>query len=329
MKKTTNLIFILIAAFGFTLFFAAEGISADSDPLKIRVGSPFKSGHILVEAAERFKAIVEKESGGKIAVAVHAGVASEEEINDWCSQGKIEMQSNGQRGLEVSAPQYFFFNAPYVMMDFDHFQRVWKGGLGEKARDLLARNGNMIYLETVYRGLRQMTSKKPIYTPEDARGLKLRLPMIPTWIAVWKEMGAEPVPIPLPQLFASLQEGKADASEGDLPQIASFKLNEVQTHLTLTNHQVQTGGILVNKSFFDGLPPETRQLVLKAMKEGADWANDKMKSGETRILLDLQRKGMQVVIPDAVSFREKGRPAVEALFAKEWPVTTWAEVLAQ
>jgi hypothetical protein len=81
--------------------------------------------------------------------------------------------------------------------------------------------------------------------------------------------------------------------------------------------------------FFAGLSKGDQNLILKASKGAADWANDKIKKGEGQLLIDLQRKGMQVVIPDADSFREKGKPAVEELFKKEWPVTTWAEVLAQ
>jgi TRAP-type C4-dicarboxylate transport system substrate-binding protein len=69
--------------------------------------------------------------------------------------------------------------------------------------------------------------------------------------------------------------------------------------------------------------------VLKASKEACDWANDKIKKGESKLLLELQHKGVQVVIPDAELFRAKGKPAVEGLFKTEWPVTTWAEVLAQ
>jgi TRAP-type transport system periplasmic protein len=295
----------------------------------IRLASPFKTGHILVEAGEKFKELVERGSGGRIEVQVQAGVGSEEAINDWCSQGKVEMQATGGQPLEISAPQYFFFNAPYVMKDFDHFMRVWQGNLGKKAREQVEKNGNQICLGVVYRGLRQTTAKKPIYTPVDVYGLKLRLPTVKTWIAVWKEIGAEPVPIPLPELYKSLKEGKAEASEGDLPQIASFKLDEVQTYLTITNHLVQAGWVTIHKTFFDGLSKEDQQLILKASKEAGDWANNKIQKGETQLLIELQRKGMQVIIPDAESFREKGKPAVEALFQKEWPVTTWAEVLAQ
>ena len=60
-------------------------------------------------------------------------------------------------------------------------------------------------------------------------------------------------PLPLPELYPGLKSGKADASEGDVSQITSFKLDEVQTHLIMTNHMVQIGGMLINKPFFDGL----------------------------------------------------------------------------
>jgi TRAP-type C4-dicarboxylate transport system substrate-binding protein len=189
--------------------------------------------------------------------------------------------------------------------------------------------GNVKFLGIVYRGLRQTTAKKPIYTPADVYGVKLRLPSVATWLTAWKALDATPVPVPLPGLYNALKSGQADASEGDLPQIASFKLNEVQTHLIITNHLVQTGGMLINKPFFDRLSKPDQDLVVKAAKDACDWANARMKTGEGALLLDLQRKGMQVVIPDAESFRVKAKPAIEELFMKEWPVTTWAEVLAQ
>jgi len=330
--KSPKLIVLFMLAAVCSWVWGCAGTTPTAAPEKkttIRWASPFKPGHTLVETGNKFKEIVEKGSGGRLLVEVQAGVGSEEEINDWCSQGKVEMQATGGRPLEVSAPQYFFFNAPYVMKDFDHFMRVWQGSLGKQARELVEKNGNQKYLGIVYRGLRQTTSKKPLYTPADFYLLKLRLPTVKTWIAVWKEIGTDPVPIPLPELYASLKDGKAQASEGDLPQIASFKLNEVQNYLTLTNHLVQTGGVLINKAFFDGLPKADQELIVKAAAQATDWANEGIKKEEKKLLIELQRKGMQVVIPDADSLREKGKPAVGQLFKTEWPVTTWAEVLAQ
>jgi len=294
----------------------------------IRIASPFKPGTILVDAAQKFKELVAQGSSGRIDVQIDAGTKSEEVINKANRTGEIEMQSNGTMFLQDYAPPYYFFTGPYVMKDFEHYMRVWNGKLGQAARAQLEKN-DLKYLATIYRGLRQMTTKKPVYTPADVYGLKLRLPNVPTWMTVWKAMDAAPIAVPLPELYSALKTGRAESSEGDLPQISGFKLDEVQSHLIITNHLVQTGGILINKPFFDKLSKADQDLIVKTAREAEDWANNKIKTGEAGILVDLQRKGMQVVIPDAESFRVKAKPAVEALFQKEWSVTTWQEVLAQ
>ncbi|HVP79524.1 MAG TPA: TRAP transporter substrate-binding protein [Thermodesulfobacteriota bacterium] len=319
---------------GFTLSFiailcflpmgAGRAISAEKT---IRIGSPFKSG-IVVEAAEKFKELVEKGSGGRIEVNIDAGTKAEIDINKLTRAGELEMQSNGTNFLELYAPPYYFFTGPYVMKDFDHYMRAWNGKLGQQALAQLEKN-DLKYLATIYRGLRQTTAKKPLYTPADAYNMRLRLPPIPSWMAVWKAIGTDPVGVPLPELYSSLKTGKAEASEGDLPQIQSFKLDEVQSHLIITNHLVQTAGMLIYKPFFDKLSKADQDLIVKAGKEAEEWANNKIKTGEAAILVDLQRKGMQVVIPDPDSFRAKAKPAVDELFKTQWSVTTWTEVLAQ
>ncbi len=322
---------LLILTLAFVLAGCAETMQAAAPgggKTVIRIASPFKPGTILVDAAEKFKELVAQGSSGRIDVQIDAGAKSEEAINKANRTGEIEMQSNGTMFLQEYAPPYYFFTGPYVMKDFEHYMRVWNGKLGQAARTQLEKN-DLKYLATVYRGLRQMTTKKPVYTPADVYGMKLRLPNIPTWMAVWKAVDADPVGVPLPELYNSLKTDKAEASEGDLPQISGFKLDEVQTHLIMTNHLVQTGGILIYKPFFDRLAKADQDLIVKAAQQAEAWANNKIKTGEAGILVDLQRKGMQVVIPDAESFRVKAKAAVERLFQKEWNVTTWQEVLAQ
>jgi TRAP-type C4-dicarboxylate transport system substrate-binding protein len=326
MKSMRHLAILFVVVLALVL--AGTQAAQSADKTVIRIGSPFKAGTILVDAAEKFRDLVARGSDGRIEVQIDAGTKSEEAINKANRTGEIEMQSNGTMFLQDYAPPYNFFTGPYVMKDFDHYMRVWNGKLGQAAQVQLEKN-DLKYLATIYRGLRQMTTKKPVYSPADVYGLKLRLPNIPTWMAVWKAMDADPIGVPLPELYNSLKTGKAESSEGDLPQISGFKLDEVQTHLIMTNHLVQTGGILIHKPFFDKLAKGDQDLIVKAAMEAEDWANNKIKTGEAGILVDLQRKGMQVVIPDAESFRVKAKPAVEALFQKEWPVTTWQEVLAQ
>jgi TRAP-type transport system periplasmic protein len=295
----------------------------------IKMATAFKQGHILSDASRKFKETVEVESKGSILVDLVEGVGKEEDINIECSKGIVDIQFTGGYPLEIFAPKYFFFNAPYVIKDYDHFLRVWNGELGKKAKDQVLKDGNMVFLGTAFRGLRQTTSKKPIKGPADIQGLKLRLPVVKTWLAVWKAVGAEPVPIPLTELYQSLKDGKADASEGDLPQIDSFKLSEVQSHLSITNHLVAIGWATYNSKAFEKLSDQDKKIVQNAMTKACDWATEKTKTNEGVLLAKLKTAGMTIITPDADAIRVKAKPAVEDLFKTEWPVTTWKEVLAQ
>jgi len=149
------------------------------EPVVLRVASPFKPGHILADAGERFKQLIEQESDGRLSVLLIAGAASEEDVNIQCSEGVVDIQLTGGEPLEVFSPQYFFFNAPYIIKDYEHFLRVWDGPIGKKAKDQVLAGGHMASLGTVFRGLRQTTSNKPLAGPADLVGLKLRLPGVP------------------------------------------------------------------------------------------------------------------------------------------------------
>jgi TRAP-type C4-dicarboxylate transport system substrate-binding protein len=185
-----GLILSIIAILCFLFMGTGKAISAE---ITIRIGSPFKPGHILVDAAEKFKGLIEKESGGRIEVHFDVGTKSEEEINKLNSAGALEMQSNGTMYIERYAPAYYFVSVPYVMMDFDHYMRVWNGKLGQQAQAEMEKNGNLKFLGSINRGVRQTTAKKPLYTPADVYHLEghwCRASSAPTYRALcWIEVG--------------------------------------------------------------------------------------------------------------------------------------------
>ncbi|MCS7233803.1 MAG: TRAP transporter substrate-binding protein [Synergistetes bacterium] len=298
----------------------------------IKAGTPFPKGHIITEAMENFKAIVEEQTKGKIKVELEIQKDSEEGVNEKCAKGEVDMQFTGGRALEVFAPQYFFMNAPFVLKDHEHFYRIMKGPIGEKAKAQILEKGNMYTLGYLYRGYRQMTSNKPILGLKDLEGLKLRLPVVPTWVKVWEALGTKPVQVPLPGLYQALKDGTAEASEGDLTQISGYKLYEVQKYLTITNHLVSFGWVHMYKPTFDKLSPEEQKLFNEAAEKACKAATEKLLANENKILKDLLENGMTVIYLDGktmTQIREKAKPAVEELFKTTWPVTTWEEVLKQ
>jgi TRAP-type C4-dicarboxylate transport system substrate-binding protein len=240
-----------------------------------------------------------------------------------------DIMLTGGQPLHDWAPQYFFFNGPYVITDYDHFQRVWEGPLGEEARNLMNQNSNLVALGTVYRGFRQFTSNKLINEPIDFVNLKLRLPPTPDWVAVWSSLGVTPVQVALTGIYAALADGTAEASEGDLTQISSLHLNEVQSHLTLTNHLVGFGLVLGNECFMDQIKKDQKRKIVRAMRKAVKWGTAEMKARESALLSSLQQGGMTVVTPNASAIRAAAESAINTLFATKWTVTTWEEVLEE
>jgi len=304
-----------------------------AEPITIRVVTPFPVGHVLADTAFKFKQQVEFKSKGKILVNVATSVLTEQTIGAAMTSCNAsdrvgDVLITGGQPIQDWAPQYFFFNGPYVIVDYDHFQRVWFSHLGDELRALLGQNGNQVSLGTVYRGFRQFTSNAPINGPANFVGLKLRLPAVPDWITVWSSLGVLPVQIPLGGIYEALRTGLADASEGDLTQILALKLYEVQSHLSLTNHLVGFGMATANACFMDGLGGGDRNTVVHEMQSATGWGTDQMIAREASLLSELQDRGMIAVTPDAAAIRAAAEPAINGLFATKWTVTTWAEVLS-
>ena len=310
---------------------ADEG--GDNGPITIRVATPFAPGQILAVTADKFKEILEQKYPGQFQVTVAKSVLNEQAIDPAMqncdpAQRVADIAVTGGQPIADWAPAYGFVNGPYVLKDFSHFQAVWRSDLGVAAADLIKTNGNVVVLEPVYRGFRQFTSNKPIHGPADFVGLKLRLPAIPDWVAVWSSLGATIVQVPLNSLYDALKSGRAEASEGDLTQITSLKLYQVQTDLTLTSHLVGFGLPLANACFLQNeLNEGQRQKVLHAMEDASDFATKTIIADEPSLIAQLQAAGMTVVTPDAASIRAAAKPAIDHLFATEWTVTTWAAVL--
>jgi TRAP-type transport system periplasmic protein len=310
------------------------GANASQPQYTLRVVTPFASGHILADTALKFKEELEQRSNN-ITVSVQSGVLNEQTINPQmqscdASQRVGEVLFTGGQPIQDYAPKYFFFNGPYVIRDFPHLQSVWGSSIGQNMAQLIESNGKMVTFDPVYRGYRQFTSKKAINGPADFAGLKLRLPPVPDWIAVWQSLGAAPVQVPLPGIYDALKNGTADASEGDLTQILSLKLYEVQTHLTLTNHLVGFGMPLANACFYrNDLSANERAKVDQAMRKAAEWGTAKIVANESAMIAQLQAAGMTVVTPNAAAIRSAAEPAVNNLFATKWTVTTWPQVLAK
>ncbi len=298
--------------------------------IKISLACGQPEGMILADTAKKFKEIAEAKSKGNIRVDLFLGGAmgNEEDMMYAVTAGAIEGQSTGGIPINAYAPPFYFIDTPFVMKDWDHTLAVWNSPLGDRMRASMEAAGNTTLIGPIYRGQRHFTSKKPVVTPKDLKGIKLRMPVLPTWISVWTEIGASCVPIPIGELYAALATGVADASEGDLTQIQGFKLNEVQSHLSLTGHLFSMGFLGFNTKWLRGLNAETRKVVMEAANDAVAWGSKTMQGKEEQVIKDLEKAGMKVVQSDKEAFVKAGTPAMERLFKTQFRVTTLKEVMS-
>jgi len=315
--------------FSITIFFSLFLSFPASAKTIIRIGTTYEPGSIEVRVAEKFKELIQKaDKDIEVQLFVGGAVGSEEEVTESVKVGAMEAQVGGGVPIKMYALPYQFMDSPYCIKDWEHYKRVFNSPVGKKMQSLIEQKGNATHLGIYYRGMRQlMHAKKPIYKPDDMKGVKFRIPMIPTWVSIWKETGALPVPVPFSEVFMALQTGVADACEMDLPSFFGHRLYEVQKYLMITNHMTQTGRFTMNIKFLGGLPKAKADLVRKLATEACQHGVDYMMKNEEKFVQDLVSKGMILVRPDVDAFRTKVKPAIDSLFKTTWNVATWDEVL--
>jgi TRAP-type transport system periplasmic protein len=202
---------------------------------------------------------------------------------------------------------------------FPNYDTVWKamdGELGAYVRAQIAKT-NLVAMENIWdNGFRQTTtSTRPIVTPADFKGLKIRVPVSPLWTSMFKAFDAAPASINFNEVYSSLQTKVVEAQENPLAIISTAKLYEVQKYCSLTNHMWDGFWFLANRAAFERIPQDLRATVVKninaaGIAERVDVA--KLNAG---LQSELAAKGLVFNTPDPAPFREALR---KASFYSEW-----------
>ena len=202
---------------------------------------------------------------------------------------------------------------------FPNYDTVWKamdGELGAWIRAQIAKK-DLVVMDKIWdNGFRQTTSSvKPIASPDDFKGFKIRVPPSPLWSSMFKAFDASPTSINFAEVYSALQTKVVEGQENPLAIIATAKLYEVQKYCSLTNHMWDGFWFLANKQSWEKLPPDLRAIVAKhinaaGMKERADVAEL-----NANVQKDLASKGMVFNTPNAIPFRDHLR---KANFYSDW-----------
>ncbi|OSQ36020.1 C4-dicarboxylate ABC transporter [Thalassospira mesophila] len=294
-----------------------------------------KLGHLANEqnswhkAAVKFGEELSKLTDGRIDVQVFPNETLGKEIDliNGMQLGSVDMTITGE-SLQNWAPMAALLAVPYAYTSLEEMDKVASGDIGKKIEAQIIERARIRPIAYFARGPRNLTSNRPIKTPEDLKGLKMRVPNVPLFVDVWKTLGARPTPMAFSEVFTSLQAGTIDAQENPLALIESASFNEVQKYVNKTEHVRSWIYLTISEITWNKLSDEDKSAVMEAASRAQKFERGLFLSDEQRLTKELQDKGMTFVDVDQAAFAKQAeaavlknvsddiRPIVEDLFAK-------------
>ncbi len=293
---------------------AAFGV-AHAQTKTIKFANQNAKGHPIVQGMEKFAEIVEAKSGGKLKVNVFPGGAlgSDQANVSSLQGGTLEMASMNSGIFASVVKDFAIYDFPFLFANPKEADAVVDGPFGKGLHAKLEEKG-MVGIAYYELGFRNITnSKRAVAKVEDLSGLKLRVipnPINVDWVSA---LGANPTPLPFPELYAALEQKAVDGQENPVATIRGAKLYEVQKYLTLTNHQYNPQSVVVSKKFWDSLSADEKKIVQDAATESAKYQREQSRSQAASILEELKKNGMQVTeLPAAevAKLRDKMKPVI-------------------
>lgn len=263
----------------------------------IRLSHNMQPDTSVDKAAKKFKELVEERSKGALKVEIYgqSQLGSMREQTESVQFGSTEMTIQPISTLTPFVEDVQIIDFPFLWPSNDEV--LWKVLDGETGQDLLGTMEDAGFKGLGYwaAGFKAITtSKKTIKSPEDLKGLKMRVMPSPLLIAQYKAWGANPVPIDFAELYNSLQQGVVDGQENPFWITYSQKYQEVQKNLTITNHGYLAYISAFNKNFFDGLSPELQEIIIQAEIDARELGRKIAAEDDQKYLDLLKQAGMNV-----------------------------------
>ncbi|OYO30768.1 TRAP transporter substrate-binding protein [Janthinobacterium sp. PC23-8] len=260
-----SILVALCAAIGAT---AAVGAHAQA-PIVIKFSHVVATDTPKGQAAERFKQLAEKATNGKVKVELYP--------NSQLYKDKEELEALQLGAVQMLAPslakfgplgvkEFEAFDLPYIFPTKTALYNVTEGDIGKSLLKKLEPKGitGLAYWDN---GFKVMSANKPLHKPADFKGLKMRIQSSKVLDAQMRALGANPQVLAFSEVYQALQTGVVDGTENPPSNMYTQKMHEVQKHVTVSNHGYLGYAVIVNKKFWDGLPPEIRGQLEKAMRE--------------------------------------------------------------
>jgi len=224
-------------------------------------------------AAERFKQLAEQRTNGAVKVEVfpNSSLFKDGEEVEALQLGSVQMLAPSvSKFAPLGVPAFEVFDLPYIFPNRDVLNRVLNGPVGKNLFSRLEAHG-MIGLAYWDNGFKVMSANKALHMPADFKGLKMRIKSSKVLDAQFRALGAIPQVMAFSEVYQGLQTGVVDGTENSLPNLWTQKFYEVQKYIALSDHGYDGYAVIVNKKFWEGLPPDVRQTLEQAMRDATTY----------------------------------------------------------
>lgn len=244
--------------------------------------------------SEKFAELLSQKTDGKVKLEVYhsSQLGDEGELSEGIRIGTVDLALVASGSVTKYQPRYSLFDLPYLFRDYDHVDKVLKGEPGKMLADESEKVAGIKVLSYWESGFRHyVNNKKPVKSPKDLEGLKIRTPEWPVLIATTKALGANVVPMPFSELYMACQQGVVDGQEGPVFAIKSAKMYEVQKYMVLDGHTYTAMLVVMNPDKFNSLTPEIQKALVEAVDEAGDYERKLIRDKEKEEIQFLETTG--------------------------------------
>ncbi len=290
----------------------ALGATGAQAAVELKLGHFASDTHPCGIAAKDFKANVEKRTNGEVKIALYGNnvLGSPPEVLEQVLLGAVDMSLSGQDQLAKHLPFYDVISTPFAFKDYATADKIIDGDFKAWAAPELLKK-NLVHLSDWEWGFRQLTnSKKPILSPADMKGMKIRTPPAFAYQAFVEAAGGNAQTIAFAELVMAMKQGVVDGQENPVGTIYDLKIYETQKYMSILNYTYSSMVHVVNKKSWDKLTPEQQKIVTEESAAAAKQARKLLRDNEAVQLKDLETtKGIVVARPDLGPWKAAMGPA--------------------
>jgi tripartite ATP-independent transporter DctP family solute receptor len=301
---------------------------AQSSELKFKLGTDLPATHSVNTRLSEAIAAIAAETNGRVAISLFPNnqLGSDSDMMSQLRSGALELATMPGTVLSTLIPATSLTGLGFIFTSYDKVWAAMDGEVGNYIRRNIEKAGLQPFEAVWDNGFRQITSStRPIRTPEDLKGFKIRVPVVPLWVSMFTALGASPVSIPLSEAYSALQTKIADGQENPLALIDSAKFYEVQKYCSLTNHAWDGFWFLASGRVWRGIPPEVQQVMMKHFNAAARKQRDDIARANIDLQKGLEAKALTFNKVDSAPFQKVLR---DGGFYAQWREKFGAEAWA-